>query len=157
MKSSISILKAFTGKTSFILICILSGFAGFNVCNAQAIVGKWKGGAAKIYYGVEYTKQIGKSMEEKTAEQLGNYTIEFKSDHTFVETFTTPQESKVTIMNGIWNLTGDDLQLTLEVKYNPQKTTTKSTMSINGNTMVTTAVMPANSRIIKMVSTNTRM
>jgi hypothetical protein len=34
-------------------------------------------------------------MEEKTAEQLGNYIFEFKSDHTFVETFTAPKESKV--------------------------------------------------------------
>jgi hypothetical protein len=157
MQSKSLVPKVCICKTICLMVCILSLMSVLNPCNAQAVIGKWKGGSAKIYYGVEYTKQTGNSMEEKTAEQLGNYTIEFKPDHTFIETFTDPKDLKVTTMNGVWSLTGNDLQLTLEPKYNPQKTTESATISINANTMLTTAIMPAGSRIIKMVSTSTRM
>src|ERR1700676_4831515 len=120
--ANFSFLKSFSRKILVLTACIFAGSSFLTVCNAQPIIGKWKGGAAKIYYGAEYTKQTGKSMEEETAEQLGNYTIEFKSDHTFVETFTVPKESQLTTMNGIWSLKGDELQLTTEEKYNPQRT-----------------------------------
>jgi hypothetical protein len=144
-------------RKSFVLIFIFTTLAGAANCLGQNIVSKWKGGTAKLYYSSEYAKETGKSMEEKTAAELGNYTIEFKSDHSFTESFITPQDSKVTTINGIWKLTGDDLELTIDAKYNPQKTTTKSKLSIQGNTMVTTALMPGAPRIIKMESTNTRM
>ena len=157
MKKIISTIQPAVFRKSFILIFIFSTLAGIANCHAQSIVGKWKGGTAKIYYSAEYAKETGKSMEEKTAAELGNYTIEFKSDHTFSEAFITPPDSKVTTINGTWSLAGDDLELTIDPKYNPQKTTTKSTLSIHGNTMVTTALMPGAARIVKMESTNTRM
>ncbi len=102
-------LKSFTRKILLLTICVLAGCSLLSVCSAQAIVGKWRGGTAKIYYSAEYAKQMGKSMEEQTAAQLGNYTIEFKSDHTYTTTFTDPKEQEVRTMSGVWNLTGDNL------------------------------------------------
>ena len=96
-------------------------------------------------------------MEERSAKETGNSTIEYKSDHTFIMTFSAPNDPEVTTMKGTWSLTGDQLKLTLEPTYNPQKMTTTATISINGNTMITTAVMPPPSRISKTISTSTRM
>jgi hypothetical protein len=89
--------------------------------------------------------------------EAGNSVIEYKPDHSFIMTFSAPNDPEVTTMKGTWSLTGDQLKTTLEPKYNPQKMTTTATVSINGNTMITTAVMPAPSRIIKTISTATRM
>jgi hypothetical protein len=72
-------------------------------------------------------------------------------------TFSAPNDPEVTTMKGTWSLTGNQVRTTLEPKYNTQKMTTTATVSINGNTMITTAVMPALSRIIKTISTGTRM
>jgi hypothetical protein len=155
--SNFILLKSFTKKILVLTTCILAGCSFIASCTAQAIVGKWKGGTAKIYYSAEYAKQMGKSMEEQTAAQLGNYTIEFKSDHTYTSTFTDPKEQEVRTMSGVWNLTGDNLQLKNDAKYNPRGTVQKSILAIYGNTMETTSLMPPGSQIIKMVSTNTRM
>jgi len=148
--------RVFIFRIAFLLACIFSATAIIS-CNAQAIVGKWKGGSSKIYYSPEYAKEKGKSMEEMTPEQLGNYVYEFKPDHSFIETLTQQGGSKVTTMNGTWNLTGDNMQITLEPKFNPQKATSSSTVFISGNTMVSTSILPTGSRIVKMISTSTKM
>jgi hypothetical protein len=119
-------------------------------------VGKWNGVSVKNYFSDEYAKKVGKPMEEKTVKEAGNSAIEYKSDHTFIMTFSALNDPEVTTMKGTWSLTGDQLKTTLEPKYNPQKMTTTATVSITGNTMVTTAVMPAPSRIIKTISVATR-
>ena len=152
-----SMFTAFTLKALLVITCITVGFAGFTKCDAQSIVGKWKGVYVKNYYSAEYAKEVGKPMIEKSAKENDNSAIEYKSDHTFIMTFSAINDSEVTTMKGTWNLTGDQLQSTLEPKYNPRKTSTSATISINGNTMVTTAVMPAPSRISKTISTSTRM
>jgi peptide subunit release factor 1 (eRF1) len=72
-------------------------------------------------------------------------------------TFSAPNDPEVTTIKGTWSLTGDQLKSTLEPKYNPQKMTTTATVSVNGNTMVTTAVMLPPARITKTISTGTRM
>jgi hypothetical protein len=148
---------AFTLKALLVTTCITIGFAGFIKCDAQVIVGKWNGVSVKNYFSAEYAKVAGKSMEEKTAKEAGSSAIEYKSDHTFIMTFSAPNDPEVTTIKGTWSLTGDQLKSTLEPKYNPQKKTTIATVSINGNTMVTTAVIPAPSRISKTISTGTRM
>lgn len=148
---------AFTVKVIFIITCITVGFSGITRCNAQSIVGKWKGISVKNYFSPEGAKMMGKSMEEKTSKEAGNSNIEYKADHTFIMTFSAPNSSEVTTMKGTWSLTGDQLKLTLEPKYNPQKITTTSSILINGNTMITTAIMPPRSRVIKTISTSTRM
>jgi hypothetical protein len=152
-----SMFSAFSLKALLIIICIIVGFAGFAKCDAQSIVGKWNGVSVKNFFSAEYAKVAGKSMEEKTVKETGNSAIEYKPDNTFVMTFSAPNDPEVTTIKGTWSLTGDQLKTTLEPKYNPQKMTTTATVSINGNTMITTAVMPAPSRIIKTISTSTRM
>lgn len=151
-----SMLRVFTLKALIAIVCITVGFAGVTKCNAQSIVGKWNGVSVKNYFSAEYEKVTGKSMEEKTVKEAGNSAIEYKPDHTFIMTFSAPNDPEVTTIEGTWSLTGDQLKTTLEPKYNPQKMTTTATVSINGNTMITTAVMPTPSRIIKTISTSTR-
>jgi len=152
-----SMFKAFTSITLLVITCITVGFAGFTKCDAQSIVGKWNGISVKNYYSAEYAKQAGKAMEEKTAKETGNSTIEYKSDNTFIMTFSALNDTEVTTMKGTWSLTGDQLKITLEPKYNPQKITTTATISINGNIMVTTAVISPPCRICKTISIGTRM
>jgi hypothetical protein len=156
MKSK-STFAFFSLKTVFLIICITIGFASFTKCDAQSIVGKWKGISVKNYYSAEFAKQTGKSMEEKTSKETGNSDIEYKADHTFIMNFSAPNSSDVTTMKGIWSLSGDQLKFTLEPQYNPKKTTTNATISIQGNTLVTTAVIPPPARIIKTISTGERM
>jgi hypothetical protein len=152
-----SMSSAFSVKAILAIICMIVGFAGFAKCDAQSIVGKWNGVSVKNYFSAEYAKVAGKSMEEKTMKEAGNSAIEYKSDHTFILTFSAPNDPEVTTMKGTWSLTGDQLKTTFEPKYNPRKMTTTATVSISGNTMITTALMPAPSRVIKTISTSTRM
>jgi hypothetical protein len=152
-----SIFSAFSLKALFVTICLMVVFAGYAKCDAQSIVGKWNGVSVKNYFSTEYAKVAGKSMEEKTVKEAGNSSIEYIADHTFIMTFSAPNDPEVTTIKGTWSLTGDQLKTTLEPKYNPKKMTTTATVSINGNTMITTALIPAPSRIIKTISTGTRM
>jgi hypothetical protein len=140
-----------------VVTCFVFGFSGLTKCDAQAIVGKWRGVSVKNYYSAEYSKQIGKSMDEKSAKELGNSEIDFNADHTFVLTFSTGQNSTVTTMKGVWSSTGNELGLTLDPQYNPRKTTTSASFSITGNTMVTTAIIQPPSRIIKTISTSQKI
>jgi hypothetical protein len=151
----VSTLTSITLKT--LLVILVVGLSSFTICGAQSILGKWKGVSVKNFYSAEYAKQAGKTMEEKFQKDAGSSDIEYKSDHTFVMNFSAVNSPEVTTMKGTWSLTGDELTSTLETQYNPQKTTTTVTVSINDNTMVTTAVIPAPSRIVKTISTSTRM
>jgi Lipocalin-like domain len=152
-----SMFITFTLKALMVAIFITLGFAGFTKCDAQSIVGKWNGVSVRNYFSAEYAKVMGKPMEEKSVKEAGNSAIEYKSDHTFIMTFSALNNPEVTTMKGVWSLTGDQLKSTLEPKFNPRKMTTTATVEINGNTMVTTAVMPAPSRISKTISTGTKM
>ena len=146
-----------TLKVLFVLTCITIGFLNFTKCDAQSIVGKWKGVSEKRFYSEQGAKMMGKSMEERSSKEAGDSWGEYKSDHTFIIGFSAPNSSEVTTMKGTWSLMGDQLKLTLEPQYNPKKLTTTATISINGNTLITTAVFPAPSRVIKTISTSTRM
>ena len=152
-----SMISPFIVKAVFVISCLTLGFGSFARCDGQSIVGKWKGVSVKNYYSEAYAKQVGKSMEEKSAKEIGNSVIEYKSDHTFIITVGSINDPQATIINGAWSQTGDQLKLTIEPKYNPQKMTTTASFSISGNTMLTTAVIPQPSRIIKTISTGTRM
>ena len=147
-----------TLKILFVLTCITIGFTSFTKCYAQSVVGKWKGVSMKSFYTPEYAKMTGKkSVEEKTAKETGESWGEYKLDHTFTMSFSAPNSSEVTTMGGTWSQAGDQLKLTLEPKYNPQKITTTSTFSINGKIMVTTTVSPPGGMVTKTISTSTRM
>src|SRR5579859_2547624 len=129
---------------TFCIVAIL--FAAGSRCEAQSIVGKWKGVSVKNFYGDEFARRAGKSMEEKSAKEAGNSDIQYNPDHTFTMSFSAPNSSEITTMKGTWTLTGDQLKLTLEPRYNPQHMTTTSTISIDGNTLTTTAVIPPPAR-----------
>ncbi len=144
-------------KTLFIIICITIGFAGFIKCDAQSIVGKWKGVAVKNFYSAEFAKKTGKSMEEKSDKEAGHSEVEYKSNHTFTMSFSAPNNADITAMKGTWSITGDQLKSTLEPQYNPRKMTTTATVLINGKTMVVTSIIPPPSRISKTISTSVRM
>ena len=152
-----SMSTAFTLKTFLFIICITVGFAGFIKCDAQSIVGKWNGVSVKNYFSAEFAKATGKSIEEKSVKQTGSAAIEYKPDHTFIMTFSGLHSTEIITMKGTWSLTGDQLKSTLEPAYNPEKMTTTATILINGNTMVTTAVMPPPSTITKTIATGIRM
>ena len=156
MKNETAGLELAKRKSQIILAWVVFGFAAITNCNAQSLVGKWKGVSVKNYYSAAFAKQVGKPMEEKFSKDAGNSDIEYKSGHTFIMNFSALNSSEVTTMKGTWSLTGDQLKLTLEPKYNPQKMTTTATVSINGGSLVTTAEMAPPSRIIKTISTCSR-
>jgi hypothetical protein len=157
MKAKSSSLSFFTFKILLVFILVAIVFSAFTKCDAQAIVGKWKGVSVKNYYGAEYAKQIGKTVEEKSAKEAGNSEITFMADHRFVVNFTAPDSKEVTTIGGTWSATGDQLKLTMEPKYNPQKISTTASFTINGNILITTAVFAPASRIIKTISTSERL
>ena len=157
MVSKSKTLKSLSVKTLLLTSCIFAGLSVFTKCDAQALVGKWQGVSVKNYYSPEYARQTGKSMEEKSAKEAGNSEMDYMPDHSFTMSFYTPNSSEITIMKGTWSVSGDQLKLTLEPQYNPRKLSTIATFSITGNTMVTTAVIAPPSRIIKTISTATRL
>lgn len=126
-------------------------------CDGQNIVGKWKGVSVTNYYSDTYAKQVGKSMEEKQAKDAGNSEVDYNTDHSFTMIFYETSGSEATIMKGTWSAVGDQLTLTLEPQFNPQKKSTVASFTIQGNTMVTTAGFAPPARIIKTVSTSTRL
>jgi hypothetical protein len=144
-------------RIKFFAICCVIAFSSLTRCDAQSIVGKWKGVSVQNYYSAEYAKQAGKSMEEKLAKDFGNSEISFNPDHTFELRFSAPQSTEVTVMKGTWSSSGNEVRSTLEQKYNPKNMTTSSTFSITGNTMIMTATIQPPSRIVKTISISTRM
>jgi len=98
----VSTLTPLTLKT--LLVILVVGLSSFTICNAQSIVGKWKGVSVKNFYSAEYAKQAGKTMEEKFQKDGASSDIEYKSDHTFVLNFSAVNSPEVTTMNGTWSL-----------------------------------------------------
>jgi hypothetical protein len=96
-------------------------------------------------------------MEEKLAKETGYSEMDYHADHSFTMTFYTSDVSEATIMKGTWEAKGDQLTLTLDPQFNPKKMSTMATYSIHDNTMVTTAVIAPPARIIKTISTGTRL
>jgi hypothetical protein len=151
--------KFFTNPNSkilFMLICITIGFAGFTKCDAQSIVGKWKGVSVKYFNTPALAKQTGKEMQESPSKEVGNYGYEFKSDHTFTNIHFTVTNSSEVIMKGTWSLSGDQLTTTLDAhqpdpKYNPKKgdAPVNQIIQISGNSLIITWVKP-NPRVNKI-------
>jgi hypothetical protein len=144
-------------RTVILSSAILVLTSAFGNCFAQPVMGKWRGVSLKNYYSAQYAKEAGASMVERTAEETGNSEIEFLADHSFVLLFSPAHSTEVTTMKGTWILTGDKLPSAFEPKFNPRKTTTNSTISINANTMIMTSVIAPPSRNIKTISTSKRI
>jgi Lipocalin-like domain len=149
--------KISISKNIFVTISIFLGFTLLTTCAAQSIVGKWKGVSVKNYYSADFSKKVGKTMEEKTAKEAGNSEITFNTDHTFIMNMSAPNSTNVMTMKGVWAVTQNKLMLTLEPQYNPQKKTTTAIYTISGNTMETTAVMDPPSRIIKTIAVSIKI
>ena len=138
----------------FIFLCTI-GFAGFTKCEAQAIVGKWKGVSAKFVYSAG-AKQMGKEMEEQLNE-IRNHHYEFKSDHSFILTSAAHNSTETMVLKGTWRLSGDQLTTTLDAhqpdpEYNPEKGEASDTMiiQISGNTLIMTEIQKNNSTVNKI-------
>ena len=157
MSHTIKTLGLFTRKTFAVLVCLTIGTTAFTTCDAQSIVGKWKGVSVSNYYSDDYARQMGKSMEEKLAKDAGYSEMDYHADHSFTMIFYISDSSEATIMKGTWAVNGDQLTLTLDPQFNPQKKSSVATFSIHDGTLVTTAVITAPARIVKTVSTATRL
>jgi hypothetical protein len=149
--------RLLTWKSFYIIAFTSIALTASIKSDAQSIVGKWKGVSVNNYFSEDYARQMGKPMEEKSAKDAGNSEIDYNADHSFTMIFYTSENSEATIMKGVWAVNGNRLTLTLNPEFNPKKTSTVATFTIQGNTMITTAVIAPPSRIIKTVSTSSRM
>src|SRR5450631_1964441 len=151
MMYAIQTLGLLTRKAFSAIALLTIGLLAFTNCDAQSIIGKWKGVSVKNSFSADYAKQIGRSEEEKLAKDAGNSEMDYNADHSFKMIFYETNSSEATIMKGTWSVTGDQLKLTLESQFNPQKKSTVGTFTIHGETLVTTAVFAPPARIIKTV------
>jgi hypothetical protein len=156
-------LKTLTFKVVLILTCIIAGSSGFNKCDAQSIVGKWNQISSKQFLTAEGCKTHGKSVLETQMSSIGTVVFEFKSDHTYVLKTSHAGDSGVLTLTGTWSLTGNQLELKLapeqeDPRYNPKKdaASPKTTMSLNGNTMVWSTLYPDSKITAKIELTLTR-
>lgn len=158
------ILKVFILKALLIITGIAFGFASFNRCDAQSIVGKWNQISSKQFLTAEGSRKLGKSVLETQTSSIGTVVFESKSDHTYVLKTSHAGDSGVLTLTGTWSLTGNRSELKLSTeqedpKYNPKKdaVSPKTTMSLNGNTMVTSTLYPDSKITTKIEITLTRL
>jgi hypothetical protein len=157
-------LKAFILKALLIITGITFGFASFNICDAQSIVGKWNQISSKQFITAEGSKTHGKSVLETQMASIGTVVFEFKSDHTYIEKTSHAGDSKVLTFTGTWSILGSQLELKLDPKqedpkYNPKNDAVppKITLSINGNTMVWSTLYPDSKITTKIELSLTRL
>lgn len=157
-------LKAFILKALLIITGITFGFASFNKCDAQSIVGKWNQISSKQFLTADGSKTHGKSVLETQMASIGTVVFEFKSDHTYIEKTSHAGDSKVLTFTGTWSLSGNQLELKLDPKqedpkYNPKNDAVppKITLSINGNTMVWSTLYPDSKITTKIELSLTRL
>lgn len=157
-------LRAFILKALLIITGITFGFAGFNKCVAQSIVGKWNQVSTKQFLTPEGAKTHGKSVLETQMAAIGTVMFEFKSNHTYVEKTSHANDSRILTFTGTWSLSGNQLELKMDPeqedpKYNPKKDAISPdiTLSINGNTMVWSTLYPDSKITTKIELTLTRL
>jgi Lipocalin-like domain len=154
-----SMFMAFTLKALLFITCSMVGFAGFTKCNAQSIVGKWNEVSTKGICNAKGVKITGKEFIITQDPKEGGSFIELRSDHTYTKSEITAAAPKAVILNGTWTLSGDQLTATLDSNQpnpinNPKKDAVSvSTITINGNSLVISHLMPAGSPIIEKMET----
>ena len=148
MKRKSLSITGFTLKAVLILLWTVA-FTSFTKCDAQPIVGKWKGVSVKYFNTPAVARQTGKEMQESPSKEIGNYGYEFKSDHTFTNIHFTAANGNEVITKGTWSLSGDQLTTTLDAhqadpKYNPKKGDAPGNViiQISGNSLIMTWVKP---------------
>ena len=99
------------------------------------------------------------------APQMGGQVIEIRSDHTFTSSELMNWVPSAVNLTGTWTLTGDQLNTKLDLHQpdpinNPAKdaVSTIYTITINGNNMILSLLMPSKNPIIeRMEKTYIRM
>lgn len=142
----------FVFKGTCIAIFLILGYSGMSACEAQSIVGKWKGIASTIYYTEEGAAKSGMKIQVNSLAEMGLVIMEFNSAHTFKSTSSVINDTKVNTLEGTWTLSGDQLNLTVDPKYHPVKghDSKTSTILIAGNTLIITENAPPNRTVNKM-------
>ena len=145
-------------KMFFILSCIVS--VGFNRCEGQSIVGKWKMVSTTTYFTADgAAKQGGKTSIVNPVPASASIISEFKSDHTYLTTTSSSTSPTPSTMGGTWTVSNDKLTITVDPKYHPQKGVELSTViiSITGNTLMITKHIEENNIVAKMVTNAERI
>jgi hypothetical protein len=156
MKNTLLQYKSPMVKFFFIIICMTIGLMASTDCAAQNIIGKWKGVSVTNYFGADYAKQKGRSTEQILAKDAGYSEMDYRADHSFTMIFYTSNNSEATILSGTWETNGDQLTLTLNPEFNPQKKSTVASFVIHGDMMETTASFAPGALVIKTVSSSSR-
>jgi hypothetical protein len=135
----------------FAVIFLCSGIA--DKCDAQAIIGKWKIISTTILFTPEGAAKQG--QQSRVSPVAGSVSIiaEFKGDHTYIKTSTEKNNPKINILEGTWNLTGDQLTIIIDPKYNPEKGHESMTQNllITGNSMSVTQNETNNKMVSKVI------
>jgi hypothetical protein len=121
-------LKAFILKALLIISGITFGFATFNKCNAQSIVGKWKVVSVKLFLNA------GSPVEHPIPPTDINE-FEFKPDHTYVVTNGPGSTS-----TGTWSVSGNQLTMIAPAEQKKGMKGRISNFSITGNKMIRTVI-----------------
>jgi hypothetical protein len=144
------------GKFFLVVLCMSIGLMAATNCAAQNIVGKWKGVSVTNYFSADYAKQKGSPTEEILAKDAGYSEMDYRADHSFTMISYASKNSEATIVNGTWVVNGDQLTLTLNPEFNPQKKSTVISFVIHGDTMETTANFSGGAQVVKTVSSSSR-
>lgn len=145
-------------KMLFIVACFTS--AGFNRCEGQALVGKWKMVSTTTYFTANgAAKQGGKTSVVNPVPASASIISEFKTDHTYLTTTSSAISPTPSTLGGTWSLSGDQLTVTVDAKYHPRKGVESSTtiISISGNTLMITKHIEENDIVAKVVTNAERI
>lgn len=151
-----SMYTVFTLKT-FLITCMIIGFAGFAVCKAQAsVIGKWREVSTKQFFNDAYAKKTGRSVVERQVPANSNFIWEFKPDHTYV---ISDGQGKDDITTGEWSVSGNQLIMKAAAQLRKGQGSEIYTFSIIGNTMTRTMIIqpPYNDTVFKLEETSVRM
>jgi hypothetical protein len=140
MRYNRSICIARSIKVASLLIFLNIGFAGFNQCTAQSVIGKWERTGTKFFVtdkasGKQTPVSSDKQQQyDKAAAERGyKETLEFKSGNIYTSTVTAGGEEPK-IHNGNYSLSGKDLNMNIPLVNNEK--TTITIQSLNDKTMI---------------------
>ncbi|MDQ6844190.1 MAG: hypothetical protein M3Z92_07550 [Bacteroidota bacterium] len=139
MKLKSAARNSFSLRLLLISTSVMIAFGSFTPCNAQSITGKWKRTFTKIFVTDKATgKQVPASAEmQKTFDDHANAyheTLELKSDNTYISTISTSADEPPKVHNGVYTLSGNDLDMKIPLVRNEK--TTITIQSVNATTMI---------------------
>jgi len=99
----------FVYKVALITNFAIPGNSFVSKCDAQFIVGKWKGVSTTIYLTTEGAARTGKKMQVNLWAEMGTIIMELRSEHTFTIMISSINDPTVKTSEGTWALAGDQL------------------------------------------------